>query len=65
MVAKVYISSSGTAGVPRLNYQEGIISAVKRTNGAAAFLRELDRSALEECVDDGFQLKIGAVEGWH
>ena len=66
--AKVYISSSAAAGVPRLNYQEGIISAVKtEQNEAAAFLRDLDRSALED-VDDGFQFLLedwrAELEGW-
>ena len=55
-------------GVPRLNYQEGIISAVEtEQNEAAAFLGELDRSASED-VDDSFQFLLedwrAELEGW-
>ena len=66
--AKIYVSSTAQAGEPRVNYQEGIISAIKSEQSeASAFLRELD-SLDREDIDDEFQFILDdwrvELEGW-
>ena len=66
--SKIYVSSTAQAGDPRLNYQEGIISAIKSEQSeASAFLRELDSSDWED-IDDEFQILLddwqAEMEGW-
>jgi hypothetical protein len=57
----VYISSTTETGVPRLGYQEGIISAVEsELHAAKDFLDELEGSQLE-CGDDSF---IFVLQNW-
>ena len=66
--AKIYVSSTAQAGEPRVNYQEGIISAIKSEQSeASAFLRELD-SLDREDIDNEFQFILDdwrvELEGW-